>query len=862
MVKFLVVFCVVFFTALTPLLADIFFNVPFPLGFAVSLIISCVFFFICSVFVEENWIEISLLIIAAISLFAALVVVYYWWQTSAAIRDKIENKEKYGANWAIDADHKKINVGIAISASRLIHDLVKNNYKEIKGKSENCSNSLKYETGVFCKNANKLYIKSHRSSIYPSLELTFTEQNKKVLFIKEIPNYKKVNQAKIEPQKLFVIKPDISDDGKLKQSPQVFYRIKLGNDISQNSLFIRLLEFSEDRRRLSHNGIDYRGIIRALKMYILEKNKQGGSTISSQVCKQLFNRSKRRTYLLKVKEFFCSAAIESYFRHKYGSKKKAKTKLLELYLNIVPLAFEKPNHKTGKNIIREEIIGVGTASKLHFGKDLADLNPAEMAAIIVALRSPKRIKNNIGTEKLRNRLLRDFIKVNPKDARQAKPFIGKKIKFKYYSDGDLKTDDALIKLIRRILAKKKVFSFQNANKAISVSTSIDFQMQQVFAPALENKLLVFRKTVRRTLGSRVGFEVQADLLIVSSQNGKVVNYLSLKTEKNKTIPNFQSLQDPFRPGSCLKTLFTTQMIERRIWTMGTMVNPSKCSAPDGAKHKEAEKFNKFYTVQNLLVFSNNPYTYCMCSEITITSGRELLGKLLGRSSEKIDKLEKKRQKDGDHPCRLFNGSGPDSQASIFELISPFTAYPSGVRKDITLFEAIHLDGISQTLPKSKKQRMFSEEAATVVASSLSDAARRKFSARYKGDLFVKTGSLSRDYVQIAGSRSHVFLIHFRIIPKNSKAFPDGLMQKIYSGNVITPLMNRVLTLVVENRSSWIQGNFSHPNVHRVRVQNGCRSIDGSGKLLPFIKGTEPEYCLEEEEEEKDEVSLEELSQAD
>lgn len=126
-------------------------------------------------------------------------------------------------------------------------------------------------------------------------------------------------------------------------------------------LLIKAFLAAEDSRFYEHKGIDYQGIMRAGINYFLKKgNKQGGSTITQQLAKNLL-LTKERTFDRKIKDILLAQKIEKSF---------SKEKILELYLNNLFL---------GNNSY-----GVEAAARNYFRKGNKDLTLAE-AAIIAGL---------------------------------------------------------------------------------------------------------------------------------------------------------------------------------------------------------------------------------------------------------------------------------------------------------------------------------------------------------------------------------------------------------------------------------------------------------------------------------------------
>lgn len=132
----------------------------------------------------------------------------------------------------------------------------------------------------------------------------------------------------------------------------------------------------EDERFYDHNGIDIKGIIRAVAIDIKELNfSQGASTITQQLIKNEILSSKK-SVVRKIQEQYLAVKYESELEKTLGSKAAAKKYILELYLNTISL-----NH--GLN-------GVGAAAEYYFGKEVSELDLAESACIAGITKNPSK----------------------------------------------------------------------------------------------------------------------------------------------------------------------------------------------------------------------------------------------------------------------------------------------------------------------------------------------------------------------------------------------------------------------------------------------------------------------------------------
>lgn len=115
---------------------------------------------------------------------------------------------------------------------------------------------------------------------------------------------------------------------------------------------------TEDRSFYQNSGIDFEGIARALLVDVMYmKPVQGASTITEQLVKDIF-LSDNKTLGRKLKQIALAVMI---------SKSMSKNEVLSLYLNEVYLG--------------HGAYGVGQAAELYFGRDIAQLTPAQCALL-------------------------------------------------------------------------------------------------------------------------------------------------------------------------------------------------------------------------------------------------------------------------------------------------------------------------------------------------------------------------------------------------------------------------------------------------------------------------------------------------
>lgn len=143
---------------------------------------------------------------------------------------------------------------------------------------------------------------------------------------------------------------------------------------------------AEDASFYEHEGINYLGIARAAVVNLKSgRTRQGGSTITQQVVKNILLETTERTYKRKMREALLARRLEQELCPSCGSdqagKDRRKDKILELYLNHIYLGHGR--------------YGIEEAARDNFGKPARELTIAEAAMLAgipagPELYSPKR----------------------------------------------------------------------------------------------------------------------------------------------------------------------------------------------------------------------------------------------------------------------------------------------------------------------------------------------------------------------------------------------------------------------------------------------------------------------------------------
>lgn len=146
---------------------------------------------------------------------------------------------------------------------------------------------------------------------------------------------------------------------------------------------------TEDKRFYKHNGIDYRGIMRAVVAMIQDGEvTQGGSTITQQLARTVF-LSNERTWERKIEEMYIAVELE---------KKYSKEEILEFYLNNVYFA--------------NGYYGIEAAAQGYFGTDVSHLSLSQMIYLCAIPNNPtlyNPLTHADKTQARRDRILKSML---------------------------------------------------------------------------------------------------------------------------------------------------------------------------------------------------------------------------------------------------------------------------------------------------------------------------------------------------------------------------------------------------------------------------------------------------------------------
>jgi len=252
-------------------------------------------------------------------------------------------------------------------------------------------------------------------------------------------------------------------------------------------ILIKAIIATEDPRFYGHKGIDYLGILRAvkadIKLIFTPRKLHGGSTITQQLIRELLLH-RRQELRRKIKEAILARQIES---------KYTKEEILAFYCNQFNLG--------------SGAYGVEAASRLYFDKNVSELSLEEAALITGLFRGPSLYSpyNNPNlTLRRRNFVLGRMVDQNVISEEEAEEARGKPLgvlpRFRNVSEFAAYFNEEVRKYIKQNYGDDALY-----NSGLKVYTTLDPKMQGYAEDALVNQL--------RTLDKRQGWRDDKENLL-------------------------------------------------------------------------------------------------------------------------------------------------------------------------------------------------------------------------------------------------------------------------------------------------------------------------------------------------------------
>jgi penicillin-binding protein 1A len=293
----------------------------------------------------------------------------------------------------------------------------------------------------------------------------------------------------------------------------------------------------EDRRFYSHKGVDVEGVFRAaVKNVSSGRTVEGGSTLTMQLIKNLYDPQKKRTFTRKVREAKLAQELEEQHPGIQG-----KRWILDRYLNSVPYG----------TVGGQMAVGIQAAARMFFAKPASRLTLPEAALLAGLPQAPSIYDPFEHPERAlarRNAVLRAMVRtgtVRPETAAEAIASPLGVERGRYYT---ARRESYFFDYVRDQLVKR--YGVDTVRRGgLKVYTTIDLKLQRLARQSIANRL------------ANPG-DPSAALVSMNPRNGHI---LAMASSQQYATSKFNlAAQGKRQPGSTFKVMALMTALRRGI----------------------------------------------------------------------------------------------------------------------------------------------------------------------------------------------------------------------------------------------------------------------------------------------------------
>ncbi|MEG1996216.1 MAG: transglycosylase domain-containing protein [Oscillospiraceae bacterium] len=397
----------------------------------------------------------------------------------------------------------------------------------------------------------------------------------------------------------------------------------------------------EDERFRQHDGVDFK---RTFAAFLNEFNfinlgsRQGGSTISQQLVKNINGDFTKRTIDVKIQEIFQAMNLERHY---------SKDQILEAYLNFISLHYS--------------ISGVGAGAKYYFDKTPSELTLNECVSLAVITKNPTKYNPITGPEenkKRRKYYLDNMLKLKMISQEEHDTALNEELVLaqKNVVDDEKKPKnvqsyftDNLIDEITQDLMSEYGYSKEHAEKKLytsgwSIYTTMDTRVQSVLEDKFKQDKIFSSKPIYAKdpeTGKYLEDQPLQASMVIMDYEGNIKAMVGGRGEKTVNR-GFNRVTMANRPaGSTMKPLgIYAPAFDKNIinWSMIMSDTPSKeiKDPKTGALKQWPNNYDKNFqgnmTIIDAIKVSKNTIPVRICSMLTPQTSFNFLTKDLGIST--------------------------------------------------------------------------------------------------------------------------------------------------------------------------------------------------------------------------------------
>ena len=282
--------------------------------------------------------------------------------------------------------------------------------------------------------------------------------------------------------------------------------------------FLTTLVEIEDKNFYSHNGVDYKRIIKSIATNIQEKEyAQGASTITQQLSRMIY-LTNEKTLIRKYKELLISKKFEANYK---------KEKILEMYVNLV--------------FFGHNLYGIESASNYYFNKAPAYLDFNESAILVGIINSPNNYAPDIDLNKCinkKNQILKTLYERNILDKENYSYFINTTPIFNNQSIEDNTMYQYYNDALNKELSSLNIDLSSNKKLGLKITSYLDKSVQETIY------------NISQKYSSSITNEEIA-IIVMKPKSNKVLGIIGgtsySKSQFNRAIDSYRQIGSTIKP---------------------------------------------------------------------------------------------------------------------------------------------------------------------------------------------------------------------------------------------------------------------------------------------------------------------------
>jgi penicillin-binding protein 1B len=495
--------------------------------------------------------------------------------TYAVVTRKFDSSRRWDLPSRVYSDATPLVPGLTYPRALLEPKLNHVGYHEVKMRVAN-PGEYRYAGGnleIYLQNFEYPDMESHAMAVLVEMD------GGRVRGIRRLEDGVALRGMRIEPELITSIYNDVMED-----------RLPVSLDAVPKPV-VDAIVATEDRDFYHHEGISFRGILRAAFTDIRHRSlSTGGSTLTQQLVKNLY-LNPERTFRRKATEALMAILLEARY---------SKQEILEAYLNEIYL---------GQNGA-VQIKGVEQASQVYFGKHVTYLTLPEAATMAGMIRSPNVLSPLSHPDRARPRrdtvlgLMLEQQKITPEEYQQATASPLTVSRFPRTSRTAPFFVDLVMKQLRETYPETQL-----RTEGLRIFTTLDTIMQRSAEQALDTGIDGLQRRYPYLRDSPVSLE--GVVLTIQPGTGYVKALVGgrsySKTQFNRAI------QAKRQPGSLFKPfVYVTAMDPargRQALTAATILDDAPISVRSGRDVWQPQNYDRTFhgpvSVRTALAYSYN-----------------------------------------------------------------------------------------------------------------------------------------------------------------------------------------------------------------------------------------------------------------